>query len=339
VDQTNAFDKPTIIEYLETEEQVKIDWLYAHADKLRKRYMGDEIHIRGIIEFSNHCRRDCLYCGLRRSNPQVVRYRMETDEILKSAEIARGLGYRTVVLQCGEDKGFSVDQICAIIRDIKTKYDLAITLSLGELSREEYARLKDAGADRYLMRFETTDRALFQRLKPNCDYDHRFEILDWLRGLGYQVGSGIMIGLPGQTVVSIAEDILKFQELNLDMIGNGPFIANPQTPLSGQGGGTVTQALKLVALTRIVTKDAHIPATTALGTIDPQGRQKALQCGANVFMPNVTPKKYREHYLLYPNKICIGEEPSDCGQCVKDMIESLGRTIGQGHGHSLKVKS
>jgi biotin synthase len=188
------------------------------------------------------------------------------------------------------------------------------------------------------MRFETTDKELFERIKPNSSYEKRFEILSWLKCMGYQVGSGIMIGLPGQTNDIIARDILKFKELDLDMVGNGPFISNPQTPLVGAKCGDLMSALKLVALTRIVTKNAHIPATTALGTIHPEGRQKAFLCGANVIMPNVTPKEYRKHYLLYPNKICIDERPSDCARCIKVMVEGLGRTISNGHGHSFKMK-
>ncbi len=328
--------KEEVIRYLKTGDEAEITELFRKADETRKRYVGDEVHLRGIIEFSNYCTRDCLYCGLRRSNAVRFRYRMSIDEIFSAAREARELGFMTVVLQSGEDRSYKTADICALVSRIKKELDLAITLSIGELPRDDYRKLREAGADRYLIRFETSDPGLFRELKPDSGHAERMEILSWLRELGFQVGSGIMIGLPGQTFESVADDILLFDRLKLDMIGSGPFIANPETPLGDSPGGDITMALKLVALTRLVTLDSHIPATTALGSLDPDGRRKALECGANVIMPNVTPRKYRKHYLLYPGKICTDDSPQDCRGCMEAMLASMGRTISTGYGHSLK---
>ncbi len=329
--------KAEIVELLKEQDREVIEALYRNADEVRKTYMGDDVHLRGLIEFSNYCRRDCLYCGLRRSNTNNVRYRMSIPEILAAGTEARDLGFRTVVLQSGEDPHYTMEELCSLVQDIKTRFGLAVTLSIGERSSEEYRLLKEAGADRYLLRFETSDPVLFKALKPDSQFHRRFQCLEWLRKAGYQVGSGTMVGLPGQSVESIADDILKFRELDLDMIGLGPFIPHPDTPLKGNTGGSIDLVLRVTALTRIVTENAHMPATTATGTIDPEGRQKALQCGANVLMPNLTPQRYRELYLIYPDKICINEEPHKCRFCVEAMTVSLGRTIASDAGHSLKA--
>jgi len=314
------------------------DALFAHADAARRKYCGDEVHIRGIIEFSNYCKRDCLYCGLRRSNAKLKRYRMSPEEIADTAENARALNYKTIVLQSGEDEQYSIKDLAKIIARIKKNIGCAITVSIGEKSREDYKALRDAGADRYLLKFETSDKKLFQKLKPDSSYEERLACLDTLRRLGFQVGSGSMVGLPGQTDGILAGDIMLMKRFDLDMIGIGPFIPHHDTPLAGAKRGTVTKTLKMIALARIATKNAHIPATTALGTIDPAGRQKGLKCGANVIMPNLTPKKYRKLYSIYPDKICISEEPGDCGRCVERMVVSVGRELGKGPGHSLKMK-
>ena len=333
---TSKLTKSEIEHFLQTEDETEIEKLYSRADDVRKRFVGDEVHIRGIIEASNVCGKSCLYCGLRKENKKIKRYTLTTDEIYSSAKAAHALGYGTVVIQTGEAKVYSTTELCILLGRIKKKLNLAITLSLGELSKHTLQRLFDAGADRYLLRFETSDKKLFKMLKPDGDFDSRFEMLKNLRQIGYQVGSGIMIGLPNQSNSSIADDILLFASLGLDMVGCGPFIANPHTPLANSTGGDLTQSLKLIALTRLTTLDAHIPATTALGTIDPQGRQQGLKCGANIIMPNCTPQKYRKEYLLYPNKICTTEKPSDCATCIRLMIEQCGRKIGKGYGDSLK---
>jgi biotin synthase len=328
--------KSEIVAWLQERDEKAVGDLYREADEVRKQYVGDAIHLRGLIEFSNHCKRFCEYCGLRHGNQNVVRFRMTLPEILDAAILSRNLGIQTVVLQSGEDSAYSIEDLCSLVRDIK-KLDLAITLSIGERSYEDYERLREAGADRFLLRFETSDPSLFARLKPDSSYKQRFQCLESLRRLGYQVGSGIMVGLPGQSIDSIADDILRFKELDLDMIGIGPFIPHPDTPLRGCVGGTIDLVLRTTALTRIVTRDTHIPATTATGTIDATGRQKALRCGANVIMPNMTPAPYRKNYLIYPGKICISETPGKCSLCVEGMATELGRTIGRDAGHSLKI--
>ena len=332
----NNLTKSQIVDLLkETDEKVVRD-LLLEADRVRHECVGDEVHLRGLIEFSNVCRRNCLFCGLRKSNRKRDRYRMTIKEILETACEARDMGFKTIVLQSGEADTYPIEALSGLVRDIKSEAGVAITLSIGEHAYDDYKRLREAGADRYLLRFETSDRELFKRLKPDSDYDQRFQCLSWLRDLGYQVGSGIMVGLPGQTPESIADDILLFNDLDLDMIGLGPFISNPDTPLAGADNGSLDQVLRVTALTRIVTRNTHIPATTATGTIDPEGRQKALQFGANVLMPNLTPLKYKKNYLLYPDKICIDEDGAKCRFCTEGMVQGIGRTISPDEGHSLK---
>jgi len=310
-------------------------WLLKKADETRREYCGEDIHVRGIIEFSNICKKNCLYCGLRAKNSEVRRYRMTEEEIVAAAGAAASMDIRTVVLQSGEDDHFTVGKLASIVRAVK-KAGVAVTLSAGEKTREEYAALKAAGADRYLLRFETSDPDLFAMLKPDSSFENRFNCLKWIKELGFQVGSGIMIGLPGQSYETIARDLLLFKELDLDMIGVGPFIPHPDTPLGPTPRGNIGLTLKVVALTRLLTLNAHIPATTAMGTIDRLGRQKALQCGANVIMPNVGPLKYRKDYSIYPDKICVNDSAEHCSGCVSRLIESLGRKRAKGFGHSLK---
>ena len=324
-----------IIQYLKIDDPKE---LFAEADRVRKQYVGDAVHLRGLIEFSNICGKDCLYCGIRRSNKDVQRYRLEINDIFDTAYSAKQLGYKSLVLQSGESEQYSLSAMCGLVRRIKNELGIAITLSIGEKSWEEYAALKESGADRYLLRFETSAEKIFSDLRPGSSLEDRLQCLRWLRELGYQVGSGIMVGLPGQTLEMIADDILLMNALDLDMIGIGPFIADPHTPLKDAKSGTLDLTLKVLALIRITTKNTHLPATTAMGSIDPQGRQKALRCGANVLMPNVTPTKYREHYQLYPNKICIKDKPGDCFLCISGMVAMLGRTISDDAGHSLKRK-
>jgi len=262
---------------------------------------------------------------------------MTIKEILDSVDVAEKLGYKTVVLQSGEDLYYTVDMLVDLMRQIKRQSDVAITLSIGERSREEYQRLYEAGADRFLIRFETSNRELYKKLHPDSEYDERMAILGWLREIGYQVGSGVMIGLPGQTMEDLATDIIKFRELDLDMVGVGPYICHEDTPLKGNNNGTAEMTFKVIALTRIVTRYAHIPATTALATLrQSDGREKALQLGANVVMPNVTPVKYRAFYELYPAKVCIQEGAEQCQDCIRGRILSIGRTLSKNYGHSLR---
>lgn len=307
------------------------------ADKVRVKEMGNQVHLRGLIEFSNYCSRNCMYCGLRRDIADLKRYRMEADEIVKCAANAEKLGYRSVVLQAGEDPYYTAEKIAKIVSGIKAATDLAITMSAGEFSYRDYKLMREAGADRYLLRFETADRELYKALHPDSDFDARIECLHVLKDLEYQVGSGFMVGLPGETTDTLVQNILLLEELDVDMAGIGPFIPNPQTPLAGEKGGLLQTSLKAVALARLVLKNIHIPATTAMGSLDRLGRQKALKAGANVVMPNVTPMQYRELYQLYPNKICLTDDPAHCRNCISGIILSLGREVSQEHGHSLKM--
>lgn len=323
------FTKKEIVDILKDDSQN--EWLFSLADKVRRENVGDEVHLRGLIEFSNICHCFCKYCGLRCENKELDRYRILPDDIVKYAQKAVEMGYKTIVLQSGEDVFYSKEILCDIIKRIK-EFDVALTLSIGERSFEDYKAFRDCGADRYLIRIETTDRALYKKMHPNMDFDNRLRCLNDLKKLGYEVGTGCLVGLPEQTVESLADDILFFKEINADMVGIGPFIAHPHTPLKDMPNGDFTLALKVMALTRILLKNINIPATTAMETLNPNGRIIALQSGANVVMPNVTTTEYRAKYEIYPNKICINENPSQCFNCIGGKIRSIGRTISTDYG-------
>ena len=323
------FSKNEVIEILKDNSQN--DWLFSLADKIRKENVGDEVHLRGLIEFSNICKRTCKYCGLRCENKDIDRYRIEPDNIIFYAQKAVDMGYKTIVLQSGEDEYYSRELLCKIIKGIKT-LDVALTLSIGERCFDDYKAFKDCGADRYLIRIETTDKELYKKMHPHMSFENRVRCLKDLGKLGYEVGTGCLVGLPGQTIESLANDILFFKEINADMVGIGPFIAHPHTPLKDCLNGDFTLALKVMALTRILLKNINIPATTAMETLNPNGRIIALQSGANVVMPNVTTTEYRAKYEIYPNKICINENPSQCFNCVSGKIRSIGRSVSTGYG-------
>ena len=309
--------------------------LYATADRVRKNYVGDQVELRGLIEFSNICKQNCLYCGLRRDNREVPRYRLEAAMILKLGRRAAELGYKTLVMQSGEDDFFTPERLGPILVELK-KLGVALTLSIGEKTREEYAALRAAGADRFLLRIETTDKELYEKMDPGMSWDNRVRCLRDLKELGYEVGTGSLVGLPGQTVESLARDLLFFQEIDADMIGIGPFIPNPDTPLAGSIGGTFDLACRMMALTRLLMPDVNIPATTAMETLQPDGRMLALQRGANVVMPNVTDMDYRKMYMLYPGKICLNDAPADCRSCVTEKIGDIGRTVSVDQGFRRK---
>lgn len=323
------FTKKEIVDILKDDSQN--EWLFSLADKVRRENVGDEVHLRGLIEFSNICHCFCKYCGLRCENKELDRYRILPDDIVKYAKKAVEMGYKTIVLQSGEDVFYSKEILCDIIKRIK-EFDVALTLSIGERSFEDYKAFRDCGADRYLIRIETTDKDLYKKMHPNMDFDNRLRCLNDLKKLGYEVGTGCLVGLPEQTVESLADDILFFKEINADMVGIGPFIAHPHTPLKDMPNGDFTLALKVMALTRILLKNINIPATTAMETLNPNGRIIALQSGANVVMPNVTTTEYRAKYEIYPNKICINENPSQCFNCIGGKIRSIGRTISTDYG-------
>lgn len=332
-EQTHQLTEAELIELL-TDSQAN-DLLFAAADRVRKQFVGDEVHLRALIEFSNICRNNCLYCGLQAQNRALKRYRLNSDEILALAQKAADYGYKTVVLQGGEDPHFTAAIWAPIIAQIKT-LGLAVTLSLGEWSTDDYRVLKQAGADRYLLRIETTDKALYEKYNPGMSFENRLRCLYDLKELGYEVGTGILVGLPGQTVQSLARDILFFKELQADMIGLGPFIPNPDTPLKNAPAPQLTAALKVMALTRLLLPDINIPATTAMETVQPDGRLRALQSGANVVMPNVTEGEARLNYALYPGKACAGEDPSRCRGCLTAKLHLIGRTVSTGYGFHKK---
>lgn len=331
----SEFSRNDIIEILKDDSNN--DWLFSLADKTREEYVGDEVHLRGLIEFSNICKRQCKYCGLRCEDKFIDRYRISKENIISYAEHAVNMGYKTIVLQSGEDEYYNTDLMCEIIAGIK-KLGVALTLSIGEKTYEEYKAFKEAGADRYLIRIETTDKTLYNQMHPNMDFDNRVRCLEDLGRLGYEVGTGCLVGLPNQTIESLADDILFFKEINADMVGIGPFIPHPHTPLKDSASGSFTLALKVMALTRILLKEINIPATTAMETLNPNGRIIALQSGANVVMPNVTTTEYRAKYEIYPNKICINENPDKCKGCISAKIQSIGRTVSTSFGFRVGKK-
>lgn len=307
--------------------------LFKTADRVREKYVGNEVHLRALIEFSNICTQHCKYCGLRSGNKKIERYFLDEKIILSFAKKAASYGYKTVVLQSGESSCYSSEQIINIIKKIKS-LGLSLTLSIGEKTFEQYQEYKKAGADRYLLRIETTDKNLYKKLHPKMDFENRIQCLYNLKKLNYEVGTGCLVGLPGQTLESLADDILFFKKLDADMIGLGPFIPNPNTPLKNEKGGSFNLALKVMAITRLVLPDINIPATTAMETLNSDGRIIALKSGANVVMPNATEGNYRKKYELYPGKICVDDTPEKCKTSLNAKITKIGRTISQNYGIS-----
>lgn len=311
--------------------------LFKAADEVRERYLGKEVFLRGIIEFSNFCRRNCLYCGLRAPNFHLSRYRMTKEEILKRVKVIYEKGIRTVVLQSGEDPFYMPDLIADIVYEIKKQYDVAVTLSLGEWPKEFYKLWKEAGADRYLMRHETASEEIYAKLHPGHTFGERARKLLELKELGYEIGAGCMVGLPQQDAEKLALDLIFMREIDTDMAGIGPFIPHPDTPLAREKGGDLRTSLKMLALTRLLIPTCNIPATTAMRAIHPRGRELALKCGANVIMPNMTPSPYRAKYQLYPGKICIFEKDDTiCASCTVNLIRSIGRIPSRSKGFRVR---
>ena len=309
------------------EESAKI--LRALSVRVRREIYGNEIYIRGLIEISNICRNDCYYCGIRRGNSRCERYRLSHDEILACADEGYRLGFRTFVLQGGEDSYFNDERLGGIIRGIKSKYpDCAVTLSLGERSRESYKFLRSCGADRYLLRHETADSGHYAKLHPaEMSYDNRMKCLRDLRELGYQVGCGFMVGSPFQTSRNLAEDLKFIEEFRPEMCGIGPFIPHKDTPFGNYHAGTLELTCYLLSIIRLIHPSVLLPSTTALGTIDPLGREKGIMSGANVLMPNLSPVSVRKKYELYDNKICTGEESAQCRECLSRRMRKIGYEI------------
>ena len=303
--------------------------LFALADKVRREHYGDEVYLRGLIEFTNCCKNDCFYCGIRRSNRKLERYRLTREQIIDCCRTGYMLGYRTFVLQGGEDPYFNDERICEIISEIHSAYpDCAVTLSIGEKSRESYERYFAAGARRYLLRHETADDGHYRCLHPSeMSLGNRKRCLYDLKEIGYQVGSGFMVGSPFQTTEHIMTDLRFLQQLQPDMIGIGPFIRHRDTPFAEHENGSLELTLRLIAILRLMFPYALIPATTALGSIHPKGREMGLKAGANVIMPNLSPTEVRELYLLYENKICTGENAALCKGCLENRVRGSGYSI------------
>ena len=332
-----AAPKPEDLEFLLSRERPEeLQAIFNFADQVRKQFMGDGILLRGLVEFSNHCRNSCFYCGLNKNNKALERYRLSKEEILSCCGKLYSSGIKTVVLQSGEEDELDPLWLKNVIEAIKAEFEIAITLSVGERSKEEYKIWKDAGADRYLLKIESSNKALYDSLHSGMSFENRLRCLRDLRELGFQVGCGNMIGLKGQTLKILAQDLLFFKENNFDMIGIGPFIPHPQTRLASQKKGEAELTLKVLALTRIVTKNAHLPATTALGSLAEDFRVKGLKAGANVLMPNFTPLKYKKLYEIYPNKRCISEPTGACASCMEELARSVGRYIDYSRGDSLR---
>ena len=303
--------------------------LFAAADAVRRRVYGNAVFVRGLIEFTNICKNDCLYCGIRCSNSAVQRYRLDEDTILACCEEGYALGYRTFVLQGGEDPYYTDDRVCALVRRIRARFpDCAITLSIGEKSRASYLAFYEAGANRYLLRHETADEAHYAALHPDSlSAANRKRCLFDLKQIGYQVGSGFMVGSPFQTAENLVSDLRFLQKLDPDMIGIGPFIPAENTPFAHEPAGSLALTLRLLAILRLLFPHALLPATTALGTISPDGRELGLRAGANVVMPNLSPTDVREKYKLYAGKICTGEESAQCRACLETRVRAAGYEI------------
>lgn len=309
-------------------------YLFAQARKVREEIYGKAVYMRGLIEFTNYCKNDCYYCGIRRSAAHADRYRLSEEQILDCCEKGYALGFRTFVLQGGEDGYYTDERIVSIVAKIKKKYpDCALTLSIGERGRDSYQAFFDAGADRYLLRHETADETHYRLLHPaELILAHRKQCLRQLKEIGYQVGCGFMVGSPGQTPECLVEDLMFIKELKPHMVGIGPFVPHHDTPFADQPQGGLELTLRLLAVIRLMNPHVLLPATTALGTIDPKGREKGILAGANVVMPNLSPGDVRKKYLLYDNKICTGDEAAECVNCLGNRIASTGYELVSDRG-------
>ncbi len=324
-------DLRILLESLTDEDE---EYLYSQAREVCESYYHRAVYLRGLIEFSSYCRNDCYYCGLRRSNRNAQRYRLSEEEILRCADQGYELGFRTIVLQSGEDLTYHDEDLCRIISTIKERYhDCAVTLSIGEKSRESYQSYYDAGADRFLLRQETSDPDHYRRLHPSeLTIENRKRCLQDLKEIGYQVGCGIMVGSPGQTIEHILDDLYYMAQFQPHMAGIGPFIPHKDTPFAAEPAGTLEDTLHLLSVIRLMIPGILLPATTALGTIDPMGREKGILAGANVIMPNLSPSDVRGKYLLYDGKISTGDEAAESKSLMERRIENIGYHVDPGRG-------
>lgn len=326
--------KAEFITLIDGRNEELAEYLFEKARKIRLKTYDNDVYIRGLIEFTNYCKNDCYYCGIRRSNKNAERYRLSLEQILECCKTGYKLGFRTFVLQGGEDPFFSAEKMIEIIKSIKSLYpDCALTLSLGERSYDSYLAYYNAGADRYLLRHETANEEHYNKLHPaSLSLENRKRCLFDLKKIGYQVGSGFMVGSPFQTTETLAEDMMFLHELQPSMVGIGPFIPHHDTPFAEKTGGSLELTLFMLGLLRLMLPNALLPSTTALGTIHPLGREKGILAGANVVMPNLSPKDVRNKYLLYDNKICTGDEAAECRYCMQKRMESIGYKVVQNRG-------
>lgn len=329
-----------LLNKLETSTEETDQYLFHKADLVRKSIYGTDIYIRGLIEFTNYCKNDCYYCGIRHSNKNAERYRLTEEEILDCCKQGYDLGFRTFVLQGGEDPYFTDEKVCNIVSKIKEKFsDCAVTLSIGEKSRESYKAFFDSGADRYLLRHETADCNHYGILHPKeMSAENRKECLWQLKDIGFQVGCGIMVGSKGQTWEHILKDLRFMEELEPHMIGIGPFIPNSNTPFKDEPAGTLKMTLQLLAILRLMFPEVLLPSTTALGTVHPKGREMGIKAGANVVMPNLSPIDVREKYLLYDGKVCTGDEAAECLLCMKNRMENIGYNVVVSRGDHISIR-
>lgn len=336
IDKLVAEQDLTSEEFLSLLENLDEDnkkYLIEKSVHTRKDHYGDRVYMRGLVEISSYCKQNCVYCGIRFGNEKAERYRLTDDQIMSACDEGYRLGYRTYVLQGGEDDYFTDEKVIEIVQMIKGKYsDTRVTLSLGEKSRESFQKFYDAGADRYLLRHETASKALYKKIHPDMSYDNRIECLKILKGIGFQVGAGFMVGIPGQTLEDLVMDLKFLKELQPHMVGIGPFIPHKDTPFKNFAAGTLDLTETLLAMIRLILPDVLLPATTSLGSLHPTGRERGLKAGANVVMPNLSPTEVREKYALYDGKICTGDEAAHCRRCIEGRINSAGYQVDMSVG-------
>ena len=327
--KNHTLSKQEYISLINCNDKESLEYLRQKAEKQRQDIFGRDIYMRGLIEFTNYCKNDCLYCGIRRSNKNAQRYRLTKEEILDCCKNGYDLGFRTFVLQGGEDAYYTDDIIVETVREIKSQFpDCAVTLSIGEKPKESYKRYFDAGADRYLLRHETASAEHYSLLHPkDLSPENRMECLKNLKEIGFQTGCGFMVGSPYQTVENLAEDLIFIDKFKPHMVGIGPFIPHKDTPFRNEKSGTLEMTLKLLAIIRLILPKVMLPSTTALGTINPKGREMGILWGANVVMPNLSPTTVRKKYMLYDNKICTGDEAAECRFCMQKRMESIGYKV------------
>ena len=339
LESRSTLDRVQWVQLISTFDHDDVVYAAQAARRISTSRFGNKVYFRGIVEFTNHCKNDCLYCGIRCSNTEVNRYRLTTEQILECCSVGYAIGFRTFVLQGGEDVWYSTDRLVDLVTTIRASYpDCAITLSIGELDHESYQRLFDVGADRYLLRHETASPSLYSKLHPDFQpLERRLACLEDLKEIGYQVGCGMMLQAPFQTPDDLATDMLFMHDFQPHMVGMGPFIPHHATPFADQPAGDLETTLFFISLVRLMLPDVLLPATTALGTIDAQGREKGILAGANVVMPNLSPGTVRDDYLLYDGKICTGDDASACVGCMGMRMKNIGYEMEIGRGDSPRM--